>query len=140
MSQGGASDDLAAIARAATFGAVDTAFVDIDAAVPGFVDEADGALTLDDSDDAVNYGVVDEIARRVLLARGRVLAVRREDIPGGGPAAAILRYPGLTWSTVSAPRAPARSGSAPSRNPTMTARTRRRHFAEARSAAGPLAS
>jgi Bacterial archaeo-eukaryotic release factor family 11 len=91
--QGRASDDLAAIARAATFGAVDTAFVDIDETVPGFVDEADGALTLDDSDDAVNYGVVDEIARRVLLARGRVLAVRRDDIPGDGPAAAILRYP-----------------------------------------------
>jgi hypothetical protein len=91
--QGRASDDLAAIARAATFGAVDTAFVDIDETVPGFVDDADGALTLEDADDAVNYGVVDEIARRVLLARGRVLAVRRDDIPGGGPAAAILRYP-----------------------------------------------
>jgi hypothetical protein len=91
--QGRASDDLAAIARAATFGAVDTAFVDIDDSVPGFVDEADGGLTLDTSDDAANYGVVDEIARRVLLARGRVLAVRRADIPGDGPAAAILRYP-----------------------------------------------
>jgi hypothetical protein len=91
--QGRASDDLGAIARAATFGAVDTAFVDIDESVPGFVDEADGALTLDESDDAVNYGVVDEIARRVLLGRGRVLAVRREDVPGGGPAAAILRFP-----------------------------------------------
>jgi hypothetical protein len=91
--EGRASDDLAAIARAATFGAVDTAFVDIDETVPGFVAETDGALTLDDSDDAVNYGVVDEIARRVLLARGRVLAVRRDDIPGQGSAAAILRYP-----------------------------------------------
>jgi len=91
--QGRASDDLAAIARAATFGAVDTAFVDIDASLSGFVDDADGALTLEDSDDAVNYGVVDEIARRVLLARGRVLAVRGDEIPGGGPAAAILRYP-----------------------------------------------
>jgi hypothetical protein len=91
--QGRASDDLAAIARAATFGAVDTVFVDVDETVPGFVDEADGALTLEDSDDAVSYGVVDEIARRVLLARGRVLAVRRADVPGGGPAAAILRYP-----------------------------------------------
>jgi hypothetical protein len=91
--QGRASDDLAAIARAATFGAVDTAFVDIDESVPGFVADADGALTLDDADDAANYGVVDEIARRVLLTRGRVLAVRRADIPGDGPAAAILRYP-----------------------------------------------
>jgi hypothetical protein len=67
--------------------------VDIDESVPGFVDEADGTLTLDESDDAANYGVVDEIARRVLLARGRVLAVRRADVPGPGPAAAILRYP-----------------------------------------------
>jgi hypothetical protein len=91
--QGRASDDLAAIARAATFGAVDTAFVDIDETVPGFVADADGALTLEAADDAANYGVVDEIARRVLLARGRVLAVRRDDIPGDGPAAAILRYP-----------------------------------------------
>jgi hypothetical protein len=91
--QGRASDDLAAIARAATFGAVDTAFLDIDESVPGFVDDADGALTLDDTGDAVNYGVMDEIARRVLLARGRVLAVRRDDVPGDGPAAAILRYP-----------------------------------------------
>jgi hypothetical protein len=91
--QGRASDDLATIARAATYGAVDAAFVDIDETVPGFLDDADGALTLDDSGDAVNYGVVDEIARRVLLARGRVLAVRREEIPGDGPAAAILRFP-----------------------------------------------
>lgn len=91
--QGRASDDLAAVARAATFGAVEAAFVDIGETVPGFVDETDGTLTLDDADDAANYGVVDEIARRVLLARGRVLAVRREDVPGGGPVAAILRYP-----------------------------------------------
>ena len=93
VSQGRGSDDLAAISRAATLGAVDTAFVDIDETVPGFVDETDGALQLDAADDAVNYGVVDEIARRVVLTRGRVLAVRREDIPGSGPAAAILRYP-----------------------------------------------
>ncbi|HKP09708.1 MAG TPA: hypothetical protein VJT76_03185 [Gaiella sp.] len=93
VSQGRGSDDLAAISRAATLGAVDTAFVDIDETISGFVDEDDGALQLDAADDAVNYGVVDEIARRVLLTRGRVLAVRRDDIPGSGPAAAILRYP-----------------------------------------------
>ena len=38
------------------------------------------------------YGVVDEIARRTWLAGGRVLAVRREDIPGGRSLAAILRF------------------------------------------------
>ena len=91
--QGRASDDLAAIARAATFGAVDTVFLDIDKTIPGFVDEETGALTLDDADDASNYGVADEIARRVLLAGGRVLAVRGDDVPGSGSVAAILRYP-----------------------------------------------
>src|SRR5262245_42168473 len=84
--------DLAVIARAATFGAVDTLLVDIDESVPGSIDEQTGALQLSDADDAVNYGVVDEIARRAWRAGGSVLAVRRDDVPGGGPAAAILRY------------------------------------------------
>jgi hypothetical protein len=39
------------------------------------------------------YGVVDEIARRVLLSGGRVLALRRDGIPSQGTVAAILRYP-----------------------------------------------
>jgi hypothetical protein len=84
--------DLAVIARAATFGAVDTVLVDIDASVPGSVDETTGAVELSDADDAVNYGVVDEIVRRVWRTGGTVLAVRREDVPGGGEAAAVLRY------------------------------------------------
>jgi Bacterial archaeo-eukaryotic release factor family 11 len=90
-SQDRASADLATIARAATYGAVETLLVDIDDKVPGVVDEETGALTLAD-DDAASYGVVDEIARRVFLSGGRVLAVRKADVPGGGPAAAILRY------------------------------------------------
>jgi hypothetical protein len=90
--QGRGMTDLGDIARAATFGAVDTLMADIDQVVPGFVDEASGAVTLDESDDAANYGVVDEIARRVLLAGGRVLALRAEDIPGDTDTAAILRY------------------------------------------------
>jgi len=91
-SESRAASDLAVVARAATFGVVDTVFVDIDESVPGSVDEQAGAVELDEADDAVNYGVVDEIARRVWRAGGTVLAVRREDVPGGGPVAAILRY------------------------------------------------
>jgi hypothetical protein len=97
LSQGRAATDLSDIARLATLGAVDTVLVDIDGVVPGSIDEETGALTFDTAVDSENaaadtYGIVDEIARRVFLASGQVLAVRAADIPGGGPAAAILRY------------------------------------------------
>jgi hypothetical protein len=91
-SQGRTMLDVGDIARAATFGAVDTAIVDIDDVVPGTVDEESGAVVFAEEDDAIAYGVVDEIARRTWLNGGTVLAVRREDVPGGGSAAAILRY------------------------------------------------
>ncbi len=90
-SQDRTGTDLAGLARAATWGMVDTIFVDIDEVVPGLVDD-DGAIHFADVDDAITYGVVDEIARRVWQNGGRVLAVRRDDIPEGGSAAAILRY------------------------------------------------
>ena len=90
-SDGRASADVATVARAATYGAVDTLLVDIDEKLPGRVDEQTGAVTVDD-DDAASYGVIDEIAGRVLLCGGRVLSVRNPDLPGGGPLAAILRY------------------------------------------------
>jgi hypothetical protein len=82
---------VATLARAATYGAVETLLVDIDEKVPGHLDDETGAVTLAE-DDAASYGVVDEIARRVLLSGGRVLAVRRPDLPGGAPTAGILRY------------------------------------------------
>ena len=50
-------------------------------------------IGLADGDDAVTYGVVDEIARRVLLHGGRVLSLRADEVPGGSSTAAILRYP-----------------------------------------------
>ena len=88
---GRGTSDVAEIALAATFGLIDTLLADIDAAVPGTVDETTGAVNHAEAGPDT-YGVVDEIARRVWLADGRVMAVRAEDIPGGGPAAAILRY------------------------------------------------
>jgi hypothetical protein len=91
--QGRGATDLTDVARAATFGAVDTLMADIDAVTPGYVDERSGAVTRDNGDDADNYGIVDEVARRVLLSGGRVLALRQADIPGETEVAAILRYP-----------------------------------------------
>ncbi|MFF5988359.1 baeRF11 domain-containing protein [Prauserella flavalba] len=89
---GRAATDLATVARAATYGIVDTLVADIDVKMPGYLHEESGAVTLAEEDDASNYGVVDEIARRVLLAGGRVLAVRADDVPEGGPVAAVFRY------------------------------------------------
>jgi hypothetical protein len=90
---GRGATDVTDVARAATFGAVDTLLVDIDDVIPGYVDDESGEVTRDSADDASNYGVVDEIARRVVLSGGRVLALRREDIPEQASVAAILRYP-----------------------------------------------
>jgi hypothetical protein len=83
--------DVADVARAATFAAVDTVLVDIDAVMPGTVDEDTGEVTFG-PESATSYGVADEIARRVWLNRGRVLAVRKDDVPGNTGVAAILRY------------------------------------------------
>ena len=77
---------------AATFGAIDTLVVDMDAVVPGTVDD-DGTVSFGEGGQLGTYGIVDEIARRALLAGGRVVSARRADIPGGGDLAAVLRYP-----------------------------------------------
>jgi hypothetical protein len=90
-SQERALTDIAEVARAATFGAVDTVLVDIEEVLPGTIDDETGAVTFG-PEGVATYGVVDEIARRVWLNGGRVLAVRQDDIPGGHAAAAVLRY------------------------------------------------
>ena len=89
---GRAVTDLSDVARSVTYGAVETLFVDIDQSVPGLVDEETGAVTLSDTDDAVTYGVVDEILRRALLSGAEIFAVRADDIPGGGVVAAGVRF------------------------------------------------
>ncbi|MCX7301848.1 MAG: hypothetical protein NTX73_15995 [Rhodobacterales bacterium] len=90
--QGRTTADIAQAARAATFGAIDTLIVDIDQVVPGTVADEDGAVTFAETASAANYGVVDEIASRALKSGARVVSARKEDIPGGGALAAILRY------------------------------------------------
>ncbi|MDQ0383039.1 baeRF11 domain-containing protein [Amycolatopsis thermophila] len=86
--QGRTSVDVAELALFATRGAVDTLFVDIDAAVPGSVDEFGEVTFAGDGPGSV----VDEIARRAWLSGARILAVRHEDVPGGGDVAGTLRY------------------------------------------------
>jgi hypothetical protein len=51
---------------------------------------------LGDEDDALDDGVVDEVARRVWRTGGSVLAVRREDVPATAlrpPSSATRRDP-----------------------------------------------
>lgn len=91
--QGRATTDVAQAARAAVFGAVDTLLVDIDAVVPGWLDDEDGSVRFAAADDAHSYGLVDQIAARALAGGARVLGVRAGDLPDGAPLAAILRYP-----------------------------------------------
>jgi hypothetical protein len=81
------------LSGAATFGAVEQLLVDIDAVLPGTVDDADGRVTFGDGRPEQTYGVVDEIAKRALLTGARVLGVREDDIPGRAHLAATLRYP-----------------------------------------------
>lgn len=90
-SQGRTAVDISDLARLSTLGAVDTVMVDIDASAPGTIDD-NGAVTFGDEDDPSDYDLIDEIARRVLLNGGRVLALRAGDIPDGGPVAGMLRY------------------------------------------------
>lgn len=84
--------DISDAARAATFGAVETLLVDMDEMVHGTLDEETGAVTFGE-EGPDTYGVVDEIMSRALASGARVLAVRRDEIPGGQSLAATLRHP-----------------------------------------------
>lgn len=90
--QNRAVSDISEAARAATFGAVEALLVDIDADVPGSLNE-NGEVIFAQGADATSYEVLNEIASRALANGAKVMGVRREDIPGGESLAAILRFP-----------------------------------------------
>jgi hypothetical protein len=89
--QGRATTDIAQAARAATQGAVDSILVDIAAVLPGRIDEH-GGIAFAEQASASHYDLVDEIATRVTATGGRVIGVRKIDIPREETLAAILRY------------------------------------------------
>ena len=92
--QGRASSDVAQIGRAVSAGAVHALMFDIDGAVYGRVDEQTGALRLEPEAGAATYDIIDELMGRTILYGGRVVGVRRGDLPDpNSPAAALLRYP-----------------------------------------------
>jgi hypothetical protein len=88
-----ASSDLAQVARAAVAGAVELLMVDIDAVVLGTMDPETGAVAFAEKPGPATYDVVDEVAAAVLATGGKVVGVRRDDLPEpNAPLAAVLRY------------------------------------------------
>lgn len=85
--------DISDAARLATFGGIDKLLIDIDGVIDGFIDDETGEVTFDGKADAMNYGVVDEIAGRALRTGATVMAVRKADIPGNQSLAVISRHP-----------------------------------------------
>ncbi len=87
-----ATSKVSDIARSSTFGGVDTLLINMDANLPGIIDEEDGGVRHED-DGAASYDILSEIACRTLLTGGSVFSVRQDDLPGPEPLAAILRHP-----------------------------------------------
>ncbi|MGO1247130.1 MAG: baeRF11 domain-containing protein [Oceanisphaera sp.] len=92
-SQNRTTTDISSAARLATFGGIEQLLVDIDGVVNGFVDDETGEVIFDNESDAMNYGIVDEITCRAFRTGAKVMAVRKQDIPGGHDLAVIARYP-----------------------------------------------
>lgn len=88
-----ASDSVSEAARLATFGAVETLLVNMEAAVPGTIDGVTGEATFSETAGPDTYDVLSEIASRVIQTGGDVVSVRQKDLPGSTPLAALLRYP-----------------------------------------------
>lgn len=89
--RGQASSQLSDVARAATAGHVDTLLFDLGSTLEGHIDEA-GALIVADEPGPTTYGLIDEIAVRVLRSSGTVRAVRAADLPDDSPVAATFRF------------------------------------------------
>ncbi|MGK0721086.1 hypothetical protein [Leucobacter sp. W1478] len=91
--EGKAVSQLTEVARAATAGAVSELLFDMDdTSTEGTIDEA-GAIDFASERGPATVGLLGEMAARVLRSGGKVLAVRKEDLPDDSPVAAILRYP-----------------------------------------------
>jgi hypothetical protein len=90
QANGRASSQLSDVAKAASAGLVDTLLFDLASTEEGDIDEG-GGITIANVPGPTTYGLVDEIAVRVLRTGGTVNAVRREDLPDNTSVAATFR-------------------------------------------------
>jgi hypothetical protein len=86
------SDNLEEVARAATFGSIETLYIDIDSKLQGTLDEQGGAVDYAPHEGVVAYSLVGEITRRALASGAKVIALRKGDMPGASEVAATLRF------------------------------------------------
>ncbi|MEO6505592.1 MAG: hypothetical protein ABIW36_13460 [Terrimesophilobacter sp.] len=92
-SNGLATSQLSEVAKAATASAVDELLFDMNSTLEGSIDDF-GALQVAGEPGPGTYGLVDEIAARVLRSGGTVRAARAEDMPDDDTVvAALLRFP-----------------------------------------------
>jgi Bacterial archaeo-eukaryotic release factor family 3 len=88
----GAASDVTQVVRAALQGQVDTLFVAAGQQRWGTVDPHTGQVTIHDQPQPGDEDLLDRAAMHTLLTAGTVYAVPTQQVPGPGPAAALLRY------------------------------------------------
>ncbi len=87
-----ASGTLEEVIPAAFYGRVGTLFVALDVQHWGRFDPETATLHLHPSQQPGDEELIDAAAVQTLLNSGKVFAVEPENVPGGGPVAAIFRY------------------------------------------------
>ena len=87
-----ATDDLREAVKAARFGQIETLFVPINEQKWGRYDTVNDKVTLKSQPDPQSQDLLDFAASETILNSGQVFAVLREQLPGNGDLAAILRF------------------------------------------------
>jgi hypothetical protein len=87
-----ATSDLKAAVRAAKFGQVETMFVPLDEQKWGRYDTGSNKVILESEPGPESEDLLDLAAAETILNSGQVFAVPREELPGDGDLAAILRF------------------------------------------------
>jgi hypothetical protein len=88
-----ATSDLAEAVKAATFGQIETLFVPLGVQMWGRYDAGNNKVILEAEPGPENEDLLDYAVSETMMNSGQVFAVPREQIPGDGELAAILRYP-----------------------------------------------
>jgi len=87
-----ATNNLSAAVKAARFGQVETLFVPLGVQIWGRYDETNNKVIVESKPGPENEDMLDFAAAETMLNSGQVFAVPRQQMPGDGDLAAILRY------------------------------------------------